>query len=475
MSRLQTEARVAPSPGGWSRFVVLAVIMGCQLMMVLDTSIVTTALPHLERELGFTGPTLSWVQNSYALAFGGLLLLGARAGDLLGRRRVFMVGVAVFTIASLLAGLAPNSAVMILARVLQGIASAFAIPATLALLVQSFPEPGERSRAIGIYSAVIGAGGSVGIIVGGVFTDLLSWRWGLLINVPIGAVVLLLAPRFLPETAKSRGSFDAPGALTVTLGMTALVFGLVHAGEAGWATPATWLPLLLAGLLIAAFVLVERRSTQAITPLRLFRDTTRSGAYVIRILIVGAMFSTFYFLSQYLQNVLGFSAFTAGMSYIPLTFLFFAMVYAVRPLSVLIGKPMLLVASLVIAALGMWWLSTIGPASAYFPDVFLPLIVLGVGQGIAIIVLTEFGMYGVAPEDNGAGSGLVNTAHQLGGSIGLALLTVVFSAAAGTDAPHAPADAQAYAAVFTAATWFYVLAVVGGIVIFAAGRRSASK
>lgn len=454
---------------------VLAVIMGCQLMMVLDTSIVTTALPHLERELGFTGPALSWVQNSYALAFGGLLLLGARAGDLLGRRRVFMAGVAVFTIASLLAGLAPNSAVMVLARVLQGIASAFAIPATLALLVQSFPEPGERSRAIGIYSAVIGAGGSVGIIVGGVFTDLLSWRWGLLINVPVGAIVLLLAPRFLPETAKSRGSFDAPGALTVTLGMTALVFGLVNAGEAGWVDPLTWLPLLFAGLLIAAFVLVERRSSQAITPLRLFRDTTRSGAYVIRILIVGAMFSTFYFLSQYLQNVLGFSAFTAGMSYIPLTLLFFAMVYVVRPLSALIGKPLLLVASLVFAALGMWWLSHAGPASAYFPDIFLPLIVLGVGQGIAIIVLTEFGMSGVAPEDNGAGSGLVNTAHQLGGSIGLALLTVVFSAAAGTDSPHTPAGAQAYAAVFTAATWFYVLAVVGGIVIFAASRRSASK
>ncbi|MGY3318492.1 MFS transporter [Arthrobacter sp. TE12232] len=459
--------------GRGSRGVVLAVIMGCQLMMVLDTSIVTTALPHLERELGFTTSSLSWVQNSYALAFGGLLLLGARAGDLLGRRRVFMAGVAMFTVASLLAGLAPNAGVMILARVLQGIASAFAIPATLALLVQSFPQPEERSKAIGIYSAVIGAGGSVGIIVGGVFTDLLSWRWGLLINVPIGAVVLLLAPRFLPETGRSKGNFDVPGALTVTFGMSSLVFGLVNASEAGWKQPVTWGPLLLAVLLIATFIVVERRAAQAITPLRLFKDTTRSGAYLIRILIVGAMFSTFYFLSQYLQNILGFSAFIAGMSYIPLTLMFFAMVYVIRPLSNLIGKPMLLVASLITAALGMLWLSTIGPTTTYFPGILLPLIVLGAGQGAAIILLTEFGMSRVAPEDNGAGSGLVNTAHQLGGSIGLALLTVVFSKAAGTGTHLAQTEANAYAAVFNAATWFYALAIIAGIVITIANRSAA--
>lgn len=473
MSSATQQVELGPGSARRSRGVVLAVIMGCQLMMVLDTSIVTTALPHLERELGFSTSSLSWVQNSYALAFGGLLLLGARAGDLLGRRRVFMTGVGVFTAASLLAGLAPNAGVMILARVLQGMASAFAIPATLALLVQSFPNDEARSRAIGIYSAVIGAGGSVGIIVGGVFTDLLSWRWGLLINVPIGAVVLLLAPRFLPDTDRSNGKFDIPGALTVTLGMSSLVFGLVNASEAGWRQPVTWVPLLLAALLIGTFIVIERRATQAITPLRLFKDTTRSGAYLIRILIVGAMFSTFYFLSQYLQNILGFSALIAGMSYIPLTLMFFAMVYVIRPLGNLIGKPILLLASLVTAALGMSWLSTIGPTTTYFPGVLLPLIVLGAGQGVAIILLTEFGMSRVAPEDNGAGSGLVNTAHQLGGSIGLALLTVVFSKAANPSAPLAQPEARAYGAVFDAATWFYALAIIGGIVITIANRRAA--
>lgn len=469
MSATQTKA--APARGRFGSL-TLAVIMGCQLMMVLDTSIVTTSLPHLERELGFSSASLSWVQNSYALAFGGLLLLGARVGDLLGRRRVFMAGVAVFTFASLLAGLAVSAEVMIAARILQGTASAFAIPATLALLVQSFPEPEERSRAISIYSAVIGAGGSVGIIVGGVFTDLLSWRWGLLINIPIGIVVLLLTRRFLPETHRVRGSVDIMGALTVTIGMSALVYGLVNAGQSGWVNPTTIISLAVAVFFLVAFVLVERRAERPITPLRLFGDATRSGAYVIRLLIVGAMFSTFYFLSQYLQNVLGFSAFMAGLAYIPLTFLFFVMVYALRPLSALIGKPALLLGSLSIAGLGMLWLSTIGPDTPYLPGILLPLIVLGIGQGIAIILLTEFGMSNVAPADNGAASGLVNTAHQLGGSIGLALLTVVFAASRGPGAGTVQTEAHAYAAVFSAATWFYAVAIACAAIILLAHRRA---
>jgi EmrB/QacA subfamily drug resistance transporter len=360
---------------------------------------------------------------------------------------------------------------MIVARILQGAASAFAIPATLALLVQTFPQPEERTQAISIYSAVIGAGGSVGIIIGGVFTDLLSWRWGLLINVPIGIAVLLLSPRFLPETARVKGSVDIAGALTVTAGMSALVYGLVNAGQAGWANPSTVVSLAAALVLLLAFVLIERRAERPITPLRLFRDVTRSGAYIIRIVIVGAMFSTFYFLSQYLQNVLGFSAFEAGIAYIPLTLLFFLMVYVIEPLSSLLGKPALLVASLILAGLGMLWLSTLGPHTAYFPGVLFPLIVLGTGQGIAIILLTEFGMSGVAPADNGAASGLVNTAHQLGGSIGLALLTVVFASASGTAAR--PVEAAAYGAVFSWSTLFYVLAVPCAAVIFFARRYFA--
>ena len=479
MSSQRIDAPPAPnSHGRWHRASVLAVILGCQLMIVLDTSIVTTALPHVQHELGFSPQTLSWVQNGYALAFGGLLLLGARTGDLLGRRRVFMAGVAVFTVASLLAGIAPSSSVMIGARVLQGIAAAFAIPATLALLVQAFPTPQERSGAISVYSAVIGAGGSVGIVLGGAFTDLLSWRWGLLVNVPIGLLVLLRAPRLLPESSRHRGSFDVPGALTVTVGMSALVFGLVHAASDGWTDPLTVAAMVVAPVFLAGFLLIERRAVQPITPLRLFASVTRSGAYLGRILIVGAMFATFYFLSQYLQNVLGFSALAAGLSYVPLTLMFFAMVSVVRPLRAWMGTQSLLLVSLIVALVGMFWLSNaIRPDARFFPGLVLPLLVLGAGQGVAIILLTELGMAGVDPADTGAASGLVNTAHQIGGSIGLALLTVVFAAAAPPRTADGPGDlgtqAHAYSAVFGAATWFYALAVLLAAALLLTHRRAA--
>ncbi|MDN4614099.1 MFS transporter [Leifsonia sp. F6_8S_P_1B] len=459
-----------PAPA-WRRTVVLALIMGAQLMMVLDTSIVTTALPHLVDELGFSPASLSWVQNAYVLAFGGLLLLGARVGDLAGRRRVFVIAVAVFALASLVAGLAFSAPVLLAARVLQGVASAFAIPSTLALLVGAYPEPEQRSRAIAVYSAVIGAGASVGIIVGGLFTDLLSWRWGLLINVPIGLIVVLLSPRFLTETARRRGSFDLAGALTITVGMTALVWGLIESSTLGWASPVVIGLLALAAVLVVAFVLIERRTAEPIVPLGLFANATRSGAYLARILIVGAMFSTFYFLSQYLQDVLHFSALLAGLSFIPLTGMFFATVYVVRPLVRWMGQERLLIASLVLALVGMGWLSTVGAGTAFLPWVLLPLLVLGIGQGIAIILLTQFGMADVPADQAGAGSGLVNTAHQLGGSVGLAVLAGVFIAAGGDRAAIA-AQVTGYQAVFHVAAGFYALAVVVGVVMLVAARRA---
>lgn len=468
---------MSPTPPNAARHraVVLMVILGCQLMMTLDASIVTTALTHIKTELGFTDSSLSWIQNAYVLAFGGLLLLGARAGDLLGRRRVFIAGAAVFTAASLLAGIAPSAGVLITARALQGLASAFAIPSTLALLITSFPEPEERTRAIAIYSAVIGAGASVGIIVGGVFTEYLSWRWGLLVNVPIGILILALSPRFLPETERRPGRVDMLGALTVTVGMSALVYGLVEAAEIGWASPRTLLPLAAAVVLLVGFVLVEQRAAQPIVPIRLFLSVQRSGAYVGRILIVGAMFSTFYFLSQYLQNVLGLSPLATGFVYVPMTGMFFAMVYVVRWAAPRVSKPVLLLTSLATAAIGMAWLSRIDSTTTV-AWLLPPLLVLGIGQGIAIILLTDFGMAGVDPGDAGAASGLVNTAHQIGGSIGLALLTVVYGAAVHHDpAPDAVTQAHGYAVVFDVATGFYALAVVVALVILGADRRRASR
>ncbi|TWD82294.1 EmrB/QacA subfamily drug resistance transporter [Kribbella amoyensis] len=448
------------------RGIALALILGCQLMMVLDTSIITTALPHVQREFGFSEAGLSWVQNAYVLAFGGLLLLGARAGDLLGRRRVFVAGVALFTLASLGAGLALNAEWLVLARVAQGLAASLAIPSTLALLVANYPDPAGRTRAIALYSAVIGAGGSVGIVIGGVFTDLLSWRWGLLINVPLGIAIVALAFRFLPETERRTGVFDLPGALTSTIGMSSLVFGFIGAAESGWADPVTVVSFVLAAVLLVAFVVVERRAAQPITPLRLFANLERSGAYAGRVLIVGATFSTFYFLSQYLQGVLGLSALATGFAYVPITGMFFAMVYVVRPLLNRLGRPALLIASLVVALAGMTWLTRVDAHSSYFPDVLLPLLVLGVGQGIAIILMTQSGVAGVEADDAGAASGLVNVAHQLGGSLGIAILTIVFTAHTNR--------AEGFRATFTGAAIFYVIAIALAVAMFL-GTRAATR
>lgn len=436
------------------RGIALATILTSQLMLVLDTSIITTALPQVQRTFHLSTAGLTWVQSLYVLAFGGLLLLGARAGDLFGRRRVFLLGIAVFTLASLAAGLAPNTAVLFAARTLQGVAAAAAIPSTLALILASYPKAAERARALALYSAVIGAGGALGNIVGGVFTEYLSWRWGLLINVPIGIAVLLVAPRVLAATERIRGRFDLGGALTSTIGMTALVFGL---SQLQAAPLVAWVSLAVSAVLLAAFVLIESRAASPIVPLALFKSVERSGAYAGRILIVGAMFSLFYFLSQYLQGVLHFTPLETGASFIPLTGLFFAMVYVVPSLTKLMGRPALLVASLVVALLGMLWLSQLDAGSQFFPDVLGPLLVLGVGQGIAIILLTGFGMSGVPAETAGAASGLVNTAHQLGGTVGLAILTVVFSIALG---PSGHLTAHAFGTVFGVSTEFYAAAVV---------------
>jgi MFS family permease len=286
---------------------LLAIILGSYLMIVLDVSIVITALPRIHHALGFSATGLSWVQNAYTLAFGGLLLLGARAGDILGRRRMFVVGIALFTGASLAGGLAQSGAWLLAARALQGAGAALAAPSTLALLTTTFPEGPARTRAVAYYGAVAGGGGSVGLVLGGVLTDWLSWRFGLFINVPIGIALILAAPRYLPETERRPGRFDVTGAATSTLGMSALVYGIVRSASAGWTDGFSVASLVAGVVLIALFVVNERRADQPITPLRLFANRERSGAYIARVLFVGAMFGMFFFITQFLQGVSGYS------------------------------------------------------------------------------------------------------------------------------------------------------------------------
>jgi EmrB/QacA subfamily drug resistance transporter len=426
-----------------NRTVVLAIILASYLMIIVDISVIITALPDIHRALHFSDATLSWVQNAYALTFGGLLLLGARAGDILGRRRVFVAGVALFTAASLLAGLAQSPAWLLTARAIQGVGAAIAAPSTLALLTVTFREGTERTRAVAWYSAVAGGGGSLGLVLGGLLTASVSWRAALFINVPIGIALIALAPRFLPETEPKPGRFDFAGAAFSTLGMTSVVYGFVRAASNGWGDTLTVASFAIGAALLAAFVVTERRAEQPITPLRLFASRERSGAYAARVLVVSGLYAMFFFLSQYLQGASGFTPLQAGAAFLPMTLLVFAMVQVVPRVAPRVGNARLLAGGLLLALAGMAWLSQIGDGTAYFPQIALPLLLLGIGMGTALTPLTSSGIAGVAPDDAGAASGLVNTAHQLGGALGISVLVTVFTAAGGNGDAHALADGVA--------------------------------
>jgi len=414
--------------------VVLAVILATYLMIILDATIVITALPDIHRALHFSSTGLSWVQNAYTLTFGGLLLLGARAGDILGRRRVFVAGIALFTLASLMGGLAQSATWLLSARAIQGIGAAIAAPSTLALLQISFREGPERTRAVGAYSAVAGGGGSIGLVLGGMLTTWISWRWGLFINVPIGIVLICLAPRYLPETERRPGRFDLTGAVTSTLGMTTLVYGFVRAASAGWGDPVTVASFAASAGLLAAFVLTELRAEQPITPLHLFSSRTRTGSYVARMLLVSGMFAMFFFMTQYFQGVMGYSPLLSGLAFLPVTAVMFAAARAMPRLVDRIGSRPMLAGGVFVAFVGMAWLSRLSADTPFFPSIVIPMALLGIGIGSALVPLTTAGIAGVQAKDAGAASGLVNVAQQLGGSLGLGILVTVFAAASRTAA-----------------------------------------
>jgi EmrB/QacA subfamily drug resistance transporter len=451
-------ARRAENPA-----MVLAIILGCYLMVVLDASVVITALPDIRTDLGFSPASLSWVQNIYALAFGGLLLLGARMGDLLGRRQVFIGGIALFTAASMLGGLAQSEIWLLAARTLQGVGAAIAAPSTLALLTISFPEGSERTRAIALYSAVASAGASIGLVLGGMLTSWISWRWSLFINVPIGIVLISLAPAYLPETERHTGAFDFGGAATSTLGMSALVYGLVRAAETSWGDAVALGAFAFAALMLAAFVTIERRARQPITPLRLFESRQRVGAYATRLLMVGAMFGMFFYLTQFLQGAESYSALKAGLAFLPVTLSIFAMVKVVPRLLGRIGPEQTLVGGLVLALVGLLWLSRISTTTEYWTGIALPMLLIGTGMGLAFTPLTQAAMAGVDNHDAGAASGLVNVFQQLGSTLGIGLLVTVFAASSEGSGAKALAEGVPSTIAVSAALIALALAVVLGV------------
>jgi len=418
-------------------------MLGAQLMIILDATVVNIALPHIQAGLGFSLTSLSWVMNGYTLTFGGLLLLGGRMGDILGRRRTFLAGIVIFTLASLAGGLANSAALLLAARAVQGVGGALASPAVLALVVSGFPEGRERVRALAIYSGVVTGGGSLGLVLGGLITQWLSWRWVLFINVPIGIAVVIATPLFVAETprlsaaagamaaraSRASGRFDLAGAVTSTAGVAALVYGFIRTAGSGWGDHVGWGSFGLSAVLLAAFILTENRVAQPITPLRLFADVSRSASYLARLLVVAGMFGMFYFVTQLLQDVLGFSPLRAGVAFLPLTLTLFGVSrLAPRLIPVFGGKRLMIIGLLPMIA-GMAWLSRVSPGTGYWSGVFGPMVLFGLGGGVSFVPLTTASLAGVRPEDSGAASSMVNVMQQVGGSLGLAVLVAVFGTA----------------------------------------------
>jgi EmrB/QacA subfamily drug resistance transporter len=420
-------------------------MLGAQLMIVLDLTVVNIALPHIQASLHFSTASLSWIANGYTLTSGGLLLLGGRAGDILGRRRMFVIGIIVFTLASLAGGLSNSAGLLLAARAVQGVGGAMASPAVLALIVSSFPEGRERTRALGIYMGVITGGSSLGLVLGGIITEWLSWRWVLFINVPIGIAVVAITPMFVSETPRQPGHFDVMGAITSTAGVSALVYGFIRAASNGWSDHLGIGAFGLAIVLLAVFVVNEARASQPITPLRLFADASRSGSFVTRLLIIAGMFGVFFFLTQFLQRILLFSPLRAGIAFLPMTVALFTVSRLAPRLMPRLGVKPLMIVGMLPVIVAMAWLSRISSDSGYWAYVFGPMMLLGLGFGLVFVPLTTTSLAGVPPKDSGAASGMLNMLQLVGGSLGLAILVAVFGTSTGNAARHPVAGLTAFA------------------------------
>jgi EmrB/QacA subfamily drug resistance transporter len=425
----------------------LVVIATAQLMIVLDSSIVNVALPHIQASLGFSDSSLEWVVNAYTLAFGGLLLLGGRSGDLLGRRRIFIAGIVLFTLASLAGGFATDPAWLLTARVLQGTGGAMAAPTALSLIAVTFPEGPPRNRAMGVYAAMSVAGAAVGLIAGGLLVNYLSWRWVMFVNVPIGLVVAALATRVLPESQRRTGRFDLPGAITGSLGIAALVYGLSNAatsenGVSHWGDTKVIVSLVAAVVMLVAFGLIEVRSKHALLPMRVLRNRNRSGAYLISLCIGTALFGMFFFLTLFVQDVWGYSPLKAGLAFLPLVATIMASSGIASQLVARVGARPLMITGATFMAGGMIWLSRITEHSSYAGGLLGPMMLTALGLGLVFVPLSLVSLTRVGNADAGIASSMLNVGQQVGGSIGLAILgTVAWSAVASSLRSQAAAAA----------------------------------
>lgn len=452
----------------WLAFYVLC--MGV-LMIVLDTTIVNVALPSIKADLGFSETTLAWVVNAYMLTYGGFLLLAGRLGDLLGHRRVFLLGLAAFTAASLLCGLATSQLMLVAARAAQGLGGAVVSAVALSLIMDLFTAPADRARAMGIYGFVCAGGGSVGVLLGGLLTSTLSWHWIFLVNLPIGVLVALATLRLVPATRKPfEGRLDVAGAASVTLALTLAIYAVVHGNEAGWTSPATLGVLVMALMLLAAFVIIEARIRAPLIPLGLFRHRNLTVASLIGVLWCAAMFAWFFLSALYMQQVLGYDPFRVGLAFLPANLVMAACSIGLSARLVMrFGIRLPLGAGLAMAATGLALFARAPVDGRFVVDVLPAMMLLGLGAGIAFNPVLLAAMGDVAPDQSGLASGVVNTAFMMGGALGLAVLASLAaartSALIGAGASTLAALNGGYHTAFLAGACAAAAAALAGIVL----------
>jgi EmrB/QacA subfamily drug resistance transporter len=447
-----------------SKWIVLVLVCLAQFMVILDATIVNVALPSIQTDLHLSEANLQWIVNAYTLVFGGFLLLGGRAGDLIGRKRLFLAGLVVFTVASLLNGLAVNEGMLIATRALQGLGAAFVSPAALSIISTTFSEGRDRARALGVWAAIAIGGAAVGLILGGLLTQLLSWPWIFFVNVPVGIVTFILSLRLIPESRDEHAerAFDVAGAVTVTGGLMSLVYAIVKSESAGWTSATTIGFFVLSAVLLVSFVVIEQRSKAPLVRLSIFRIRSLLTANVVMLLVACGMFAMFFFNTLYIQRVLGYGPLEAGLAFLPFTAGVMISAGLAAQFAPRVGVRLVAGIGMVVTALGMLLLVRLPVDGSYLTDVLPALVVTSLGMGAVFMPLTLIATTGLKDEDQGLASGLFNTSQQIGGALGLAILSTI--AASKTTAAGGATDPQALVTGFHWAFGGAALFVTGGLV-----------
>jgi EmrB/QacA subfamily drug resistance transporter len=455
-------------PSDPHRWRILAVVATAFFMTILDVSIVNVALPSIAEDLKFSPENLQWVITAYAIAFGGFLLLGGRAADLLGRRRVFVVGVALFTIASLVCGLAQNDAMLIISRAVQGLGGAIISPAALSIVMTSFQEGADRNKALGVWGALGGSGAAVGVLAGGVLTEYLSWRWIFFVNVPVGALVLALTPRIVHESRREGAErhYDALGAVLVSSGLALLVYSISEAPNVGWASARTILLLIASAALLVAFLVNQRLADDPLMPFRIFRVRTVAGANGVGALLGAVLFANFFVLTLYVQDILGFSAMKTGLTFLATAGTAVVSAGVAQALTTRFGAKPIIIIGLTLLTAGMVWYSQIPVDGSYISDLLPGYLMVGVGIAFAYVPIQIAALAGVVEREAGLASGLINTSQQIGGAIGTAVASTVFTSHYKTLLAEGRSQADALTHGYGYAFW--ALALFGAAAIIAA-------